>query len=203
MCPVHNNAAGYDISERSRQLELQSLENFLISVERRAYRIAVVSLGNPDDALDVVQEAMTQLVAKYADKEWDEWRALFYRILQSKINDLHRRRNVQNKVKGWLNHFRNTEDGRELDEDPIQNVPGPESYSPDQRHERDRQMNVLQSAVEGLPARQQQAFMLRCWEGLSTSETARAMQCSEGSVKTHYSRAIHSLRAELGEHWYE
>tara|TARA_R110002095_G_scaffold21202_3_gene23229 strand:+ start:1749 stop:2357 length:609 start_codon:yes stop_codon:yes gene_type:complete len=189
--------------KRSGTLELQTLENFLITVERRAFRIAVSSLGNREDALNVVQESMTQLVARYSSKNPEEWRPLFYRILQSRINDLHRRHNVQNRVKGWLNRFRDKDDGTEIEEDPLQNVPGPDSYSPHQQHETGRQLAVLQSALKALPGRQKQAFILRCWEGMSTAETAVAMKCSEGSVKTHYSRATHSLRATLGEHWYE
>jgi RNA polymerase sigma-70 factor (ECF subfamily) len=189
--------------KRSGTLELQTLENFLATVERRAFRIALNSLSNREDALDVVQESMTQLVARYSSKSPEEWRPLFYRILQSRINDLHRRHKVQNKVKGWLGRFRDKDDGSEIEEDPFQNVPGPDSYSPEQQHETGRQIAVLQSALKALPDRQKQAFILRCWEGMSTSETAIAMKCSEGSVKTHYSRATHSLRATLGEHWYE
>ena len=188
---------------RSKTLELQPLENFLVTVERRAFRIALNSLGHREDALDVVQESMTQLVTRYSNKNPDEWRPLFYRILQNRINDLHRRHKVQNKVKGWLNRFRDKDDGSESDEDPLENVPGPNSSSPHQQHETGRQLEVLQTALKALPARQKQAFILRCWEGLSTTETAVAMKCSEGSVKTHYSRATHSLRATLGEHWYE
>ncbi|MDX2464038.1 MAG: RNA polymerase sigma factor [Porticoccus sp.] len=198
---VYSNVTG--TAKRSGTLELQTLENFLITVERRAFRIAMSSLGNREDALDVVQESMTQLVARYSSKSPEEWRPLFYRILQSRINDLHRRHNVQNRVKGWLNRFRDKDDGTEIEEDPLQNVPGPDSYSPHQQHETGRQLAVLQSALKALPDRQKQAFILRCWEGMSTAETAIAMKCSEGSVKTHYSRATHSLRATLGEHWYE
>ena len=189
--------------ERSNSLELQPLEQFLASVERWAFSIALNSLRNREDALDVVQEAMTQLVVRYSDKTPDDWRPLFYRILQSRINDLHRRHKVQNKVKGWISQFRDKDDGTEVEEDPFQTVPGLESDSPHQQHETGRQMEILEVALTALPDRQKQAFILRCWEGLSTIETATAMKCSEGSVKTHYSRAIHSLRTTLGEHWHE
>ena len=192
-----------ETGERSNTLEQQSLENFLVAVERRAFRIAMSSLANREDALDVVQESMTQLVARYSSKSPEEWRPLFYRILQNRINDLHRRHKVQNRVKGWLNRFKGKEDGEESEEDPFHNVPGPTNDSPHWQHETERQLTVLQTALEVLPTRQKQAFILRCWEGMSTAETAMAMKCSEGSVKTHYSRAIHSLRATLGDHWYE
>ncbi len=191
------------VDERSVTLEQQSLENFLVSVERRAYRMAYASLGHREDALDVVQESMTQLVARYSNKAADEWRPLFYRILQNRINDLHRSHKIQNKFKGWLTRFRDKDSGIDSEPDPIENVPGPDSGSPHQQHERSKQIGVLQNALVALPERQKQAFMLRCWEGFSTAETASVMKCSEGSVKTHYSRAIHSLRATLGEHWDE
>ena len=155
--------------------------------------MAVVSLGNNDDALDVVQEAMMQLASRYAAKPGDEWKPLFYRILHNKINDLHRRNAVRNRFKGWLHTFRNSEN-ENTDEDPFQNVAAPEHMSPETRHENAQQMEQLERAISALPARQRQAFMLRCWEGFSTVETAQSMGCSEGSVKTHYSRALHALR---------
>lgn len=192
-----------DNGERSSALTRQPLENFLLSVERRAYGMAMTALRDREDALDVVQEAMTQLVVSYADRPDDQWRPLFYRILKNKITDVQRRRTLQGKFRGWLSRFRSKEDGSELDEDPMESVPAPEHSAPHHRHEQQRQVKVLQDAVAALPARQQQAFMLRCWEGLDTAETALAMKCSEGSVKTHYSRAIHSLRDTLGDHWYE
>ncbi|WP_461482680.1 RNA polymerase sigma factor, partial [Porticoccus sp.] len=171
--------------------------------ERRAYGMALTALGDREDALDVVQEAMTQLVVSYADRPDGQWRPLFYRILQNKITDLQRRKTLQGRFRGWLSRFRNSEDGMETEEDPLDAVPGPLNTAPHQQHELGRQMLVLKEALLALPARQQQAFMLRCWEGLDTAETATAMKCSEGSVKTHYSRAIHSLRETLGDHWYE
>ncbi len=192
-----------DNRERSDALTRQTLENFLLSVEQRAYGMALTSLRDREDALDVVQDAMTQLVVSYADHPDEQWRPLFYRILQNKITDLQRRKTLQGRFRGWLSRFRNGEDGSEVEEDPLDAVPGPISSAPHHQHETERQMDVLKEALAALPARQQQAFMLRCWEGLDTAETATAMKCSEGSVKTHYSRAIHSLRETLGDHWYE
>ncbi|TNE75327.1 MAG: RNA polymerase sigma factor [Gammaproteobacteria bacterium] len=192
-----------DNSERSEDLTRQPLENFLLSVERRAYGMALTALGDREDALDVVQEAMTQLVVSYADRPDDQWRPLFYRILQNKITDLQRRRSIQGRFRGWLSRFRNSEDGAEQEGDPFETVAGPEQHAPHQRHELERQISVLKDALATLPARQQQAFILRCWEGMDTAETAITMKCSEGSVKTHYSRAIHRLREILGDHWYE
>ena len=156
--------------------------------------MALVSVGNSDDALDVVQEAMMQLASRYAKKPCDEWKPLFYRILHNKINDLHRRNKVRNRFRGWLKGYQDQNDNGENHEDPFQVAPDPTGISPESQHENRQQIEILESALRRLPGRQQQAFMLRCWEGLSTTETAHTMQCSEGSVKTHYPRALHTLR---------
>ncbi len=171
------------------------LDKFLKGVQSRAYRIAQIATGNSEDALDLVQDAMFKLVEKYSDRSEQEWTPLFYRILNSRINDWYRRNSVRNRHRSWLSNT--DEDG----EDPIQTAPDPYGRSPDEQSVTDESMDKLQIALEGLPARQQQAFLLRAWEGLDVRQTATAMECAEGSVKTHYSRAIHSLRAQLGEYW--
>ncbi len=170
------------------------LDKFLQSVQSRAFRIAQISTGNAEDALDLVQDAMFKLVEKYSDKPQDEWTPLFYRILNSRINDFHRRNKVRNRYTSWINY------GEEM-EDPIQTAPDPYGRSPEVETQTNESMERLQQALEDLPPRQQQAFLLRAWEGLNVKQTASAMSCAEGSVKTHYSRAIHSLRENLGEHW--
>ncbi len=187
-------------STRGNVLELQSLDNFLISVEKRAYRMAMVSLMHREDALDAVQEAMTHLVIRYRDKSWEEWRPLFYRILHNKIMDVHRKRKLQSRFSGWLGGFRSEDEDGEP-QDPILNAPGPDYLAPEQSNQTAEEIARLDEAIRSLPARQQQAFMLRCWEGLSTIETAQTMRCSEGSVKTHYSRAMHALKSKLGGHY--
>jgi len=171
------------------------LDKFLEGVQSRAFRIAQIATGNSEDALDLVQDAMFKLVEKYSQRSEQEWRPLFYRILNSRINDWYRRNSVRNRHRSWLN--KSDEDG----EDPIQTAPDPHGRSPDEEVVTNEGMDKLQIALEGLPARQQQAFLLRAWEGLNVRQTATAMECAEGSVKSHYSRAIHSLRAQLGEHW--
>src|SRR5690606_359183 len=113
----------------------------------------------------------------------------------SKIMDIHRKRKFQQRVNGWLG--RNNGDDEEP-EDPLLNVPGPGHLRPDVRHQNAEDIALLDQTIRSLPLRQRQAFMLRCWEGLSTAETDTAMKCSEGSVKTHYSRAMHSLRSVVG-----
>ena len=171
------------------------LDSFLQSVQNRGFRFAQLATGNQEDALDLVQEAMFKLVEKYASRPEQEWTPLFYRILSSRINDFHRRNTVRNRHRSWL---RTEEDS---DEDPIQTAPDPFGKGPDGESEIDESMVKLQQALMNLPPRQQQAFLLRAWEGLDVKQTATAMACAEGSVKTHYSRAVHTLRIELGEHW--
>ena len=171
------------------------LDKFLKEVQSRAFRIARIATGNTDDALDLVQDAMFKLVEKYSGHPENEWAPLFYRILHSRINDWHRRNTVRNRYRGW---FGRTEDETE---DPIQTAPDPRAQSPDTDLEISEGMDKLTAALSALPLRQQQAFLLRAWEGLDVKQTAIAMSCAQGSVKTHYSRAIHSLREQLGEHW--
>ena len=171
------------------------MDKFLHKVQSRAFRIAQIGTGNAEDALDLVQDAMFKLVEKYAERPENEWTPLFYRILSSRINDWHRRNKVRNRYRSWLGGIE--EDG----EDPIQTAPDPYPKKPDSESEIDESMEKLQDALNGLPLRQQQAFLLRAWEGLDVKQTAAAMSCAEGSVKTHYSRAIHRLREQLGEHW--
>lgn len=201
---LQNPCSGLEVnSERSDILTRQPLETFLLSIERRAYGMALSHLGDREDALDAVQEAMTQLVVSYADRPDEQWRPLFYRILQNKITDLLRRRRIQGRFRGFLSLFRGRDGDIDDRGDPCDTVPGPEHQSPHHQHEQERQMTVLSEALSTLPKRQHQAFILRCWEGMDTAETALVMQCSEGSVKTHYSRAVHRLREILGDHWYE
>jgi RNA polymerase sigma-70 factor (ECF subfamily) len=173
----------------------RALEQFLASVEKRAFKIAQLGLRNDDDALDAVQEAMMKLVQSYAARGSDEWRPLFYRILTNCIRDMQRRRTVRGRLMAWL-PLRDSEDDEDFD--PIAQAPSAEP-TPARRLELDEAIVALESAIAGLPRRQQQAFLLRNFEGLDVSNTASAMGCSEGSVKTHYFRALETLRARLGD----
>jgi len=175
--------------------KLQLLDNFLAGIQGRAYRMAHIATGRSEDALDLVQEAMFKLVEKYSDKPESDWGPLFYRILHSRINDWHRRNGVRNRYRRWLGS------GEDGEEDPIQTARDEKTPSPETEVQLNQGMDKLQAALHQLPQRQQQAFLLRAWEGLNVKETAVAMACAEGSVKTHYSRAIHSLRETLGDHW--
>ena len=185
-------------AERSRDQELmttsRALDQFLSSVEKRAFKIAQLGLRNDDDALDAVQDAMMKLVQSYASRAAEEWRPLFYRILANRIRDMQRRRTVRGRIMAWLPA--RVDEDEEFD--PIAQAPSHDA-GPAKRLELDEAIGVLESAVADLPPRQQQAFLLRNFEGLDVSETASAMGCSEGSVKTHYFRALESLRARLGE----
>jgi RNA polymerase sigma-70 factor (ECF subfamily) len=173
----------------------RALDQFLASVEKRAFKIAQLGLRNDDDALDAVQDAMMKLVQSYASRNEDEWRPLFYRILTNRIHDLQRRRTVRGRIMAWL-PARDT--GDDEVSDPVEQAPSHEPL-PERRLELDEAIGVLEVAVAALPARQQQAFLLRNLEGLDVAQTASAMGCSQGSVKTHYFRALESLRARLGE----
>ena len=173
----------------------EALNRFFADVERRALRIAEIAVRNRDDALDLVQEAMIKLARKYAGNDSAEWPPLFYRILQNGIRDHQRKQAVRNRVMVWF--------GRAGDDehDPIATAPDPAGRSPQEELETGSAMQKLEASIGELPARQREAFVLRALEGLDVRDTASAMGVSEGSVKTHYSRAVHTLREVLGEHW--
>jgi RNA polymerase sigma-70 factor (ECF subfamily) len=179
-----------DARDTSRQMD-----RFLASVERRGYRLALAQLGDRDDALDAVQDAMFTLVRKYATRAEPEWTPLFWTILRSRITDQQRRRTFRNRFRAWFG----PSDGDDAPGDPFEAIAGAEA-EPSAVLEQRGALVAVEVAVRALPARQQQAFVLRVYEGLDVAEAARAMGCSEGSVKTHLSRAMSALRAVLEEH---
>ncbi len=176
----------------------KELEKFLAEIERRAFRMAQVALRDPDDALDVVQDAMLKLTRNYASKPSSEWRPLFYRILENGIRDLQRRRSVRKRIMTWLPGPKEDPDNEA--QDPLENVADAAPAIPESLMQA-QAMEKLEHLLRALPARQREAFMLRNFEGMDVAETAAAMACSQGSVKTHYSRAVHALREQLGEVW--
>ena len=200
LAPVYSMPAAspgdVDLSDASAKARARALNDFLASVELRAFKIAVVALRHEDDALDAVQDAMLQLARAYAARPEEEWKPLFYRILENRIRDVQRRRMTRNKVIAWLPWRRGDED----DDMPdlIEQAASPE-MAPGQRLELDEAIQALERALEQLPRRQQQAFLLRTIEGMDVAQTAAAMGCSEGSVKTHYFRALSTLRRKLGD----
>lgn len=175
----------------------QELNLFLREVERRALRIAEIAVRDRDEALDLVQDAMIKLARNYAKRPSKEWAPLFYRILQNGVRDWHRRQKVKNRVMVWFGRSTSSDD----DYDIAANAPDPGGRSPDEQLQTREAMQRLEVSVSELPGRQREAFMLRTFEGLDVAGTAVAMGCSEGSVKTHYSRAVHTLRDKLGDHW--
>lgn len=172
------------------------LDQFLAEHERRAFRMAMIATGEQADALDIVQDAMLKLVRRYAHKSKAEWPALFHRIVQNAITDWFRREKVRRRWRQWFR--RDSED--EEHEDPLEQYEQTGTHQPDDMVKQSNTMEKLDELLNQLPLRQQQAFLLRQWEGMNVAETAKAMGISEGSVKTHYSRAVHSLRAQLEEH---
>lgn len=169
------------------------MEAFLAEIERRAFRIAQLATGNRDDALDIVQDTMIKLVQKYSHHPSSSWKPLFYRILESRIMDWHRRQTVRNRFRSWLDRGYEEEDS----EDPLEQQPAGSASFPDIQLQDAELMEHLNQALNELPLRQQQVFLLRIWEGLDISDTAKAMQCSESSVKTHYARALEKLKIAL------
>lgn len=171
------------------------MSDFLASVERRAFKQCVYAVQEEQAALDIVQDSMMKLAEKYAQRPPTELPLLFQRILQNTIRDHFRRTKVRST---WTTLLSNLGMGGEDDDaDPLEtlevdedsNVPA----SPAAQLEQSQVMAAIEEAVKALPERQREAFMLRYWEELDVSETAKAMGCSEGSVKTHCSRATHAL----------
>jgi RNA polymerase sigma-70 factor (ECF subfamily) len=185
-----------DLTDSSDQTRSRALNQFLASVELKAFKIAQAGLRHEDDAHDAVQDAMLQLARAYANRPPEEWRPLFYRILENRIRDMQRRRTVRGRVIAWMPFRSGEEDDEELD--PITQAPSPD-LQPAQRLELDQAIGALEKALGDLPRRQRQAFLLRTLEGMDVAATALAMGCSQGSVKTHYFRAVQALRAQLGD----
>lgn len=182
-------------------LGYSSMEEFLKTIERRAFHMARMATGDPDTAMDIVQDSMYKLVEKYGDKTAQEWKPLFYRILNSKTIDYYRRKAVRDRVFPWGTYVTNSDSDQHTD--IVDLTAGRTSDTPDEMIMRSQRIDRIIQSVNALPRRQREAFMLRCWEGMSTIETALAMKCSQGSVKTHYSRAMHTLRDLLEDYNYD
>jgi len=174
-----------------------SLDGFLAGIERRAFRMAEMATQDRDEALDIVQDAMMQLARHYGKRDASEWPPLFYRILENKIRDWQRRQSLKRRF-----FFRSEKPVQDEDEfDPLDVVADEKQIDFTTMLQNDEAMAVLKRALRKLPARQREVFDLRIWEGLSVEETAKAMGCTDGSVKTHLSRALHALRAQLEGVW--
>jgi RNA polymerase sigma-70 factor (ECF subfamily) len=158
--------------------------------------MAQFATRNADDALDLVQEAMFGFARNYAARPEGEWQVLFHRVLQSRITDWHRRTAVRDRFRAWFGRGRDDDE----DLDPFDAIADPSSPDPATELIRRDMGEAVAKALRTLPLRQRQAFLLRVWEGLDVAQTAYAMKCSDGSVKTHLSRAIHALRELLEEY---
>lgn len=172
------------------------LSDFLAQVERRAYKQAAYAVRDDHAALDIVQDAMMRLSEKYGDHPATEFPMLFQRILQNAILDHFRRSKVRNLWTTLLSSF--TTPGEE-DNDPLETLAGESDGSDDPAAVLDRgqTMKLIEEALRRLPSRQREAFVLRYWQDMDVAETASIMGCSEGSVKTHCSRAVHALAGLL------
>lgn len=175
------------------------LSSFLESVERRAFKQAAYAVRDDAHALDIVQDAMIRLSERYGDKPAGELPMLFQRILQNVIHDWFRRQKVRST---WTTLFSDLSVGRDHEEfDFLESLEAEEgttaAESAADSVERQRTLQAIETEIQRLPARQREAFILRYWEELDVAETAAAMGCSEGSVKTHCSRAAHTLAQAL------
>jgi len=175
----------------------ESMDAFLAGVEPSAYQMARIAIGDADAALDLVQDAMIRLVRNYPDKPAQELRPLFFRILKNRIVDHQRRGNVRNRIIAWFRPA--LADAAAFD--PIALARGSGIDEPERRLAAADSMVALEAALQALPPRQQQAVLLRTIEGLDVAATAAVMGCSEGSVKTHLSRALKKLREQLADHY--
>ncbi|MBI5890153.1 MAG: RNA polymerase sigma factor [Nitrosomonadales bacterium] len=177
------------------------LSEFLLLVERRAFKQAQFAVRDRHAALDIVQDAMLKLAERYGDRPAEEFPLLFQRILQNTIRDHYRRQKVRTF---WTTLFSSFTPRQEEDAfDPLDTLQddGNESQpaGPEESLAQSQLVAEIEKALGKLPPRQREAFLLRYWEELDTAETAAVMGCSEGSVKTHCSRATHALSAILRE----
>jgi RNA polymerase sigma-70 factor (ECF subfamily) len=184
---------GFTLASRSE------LSTFLEGVERRAFKQAVFAVRDDEAALDIVQDAMLRLSEKYGDRPATELPALFHRIVQNAIRDYFRRQKVRSL---WTTLLSSLSPARGEDEehDPLETlqVAGESNAdSPVANLESAQVLEIIEQELSRLPSRQREAFIMRYWEELDVTETAQRMGCSEGSVKTHCSRAAHTLAAAL------
>jgi RNA polymerase sigma-70 factor (ECF subfamily) len=177
----------------------KELSDFLKSVEKRAFKRTVFAVRDDDAALDIVQDTMIRLAEKYVDRPAAELPLLFQRILSNATMDWFRRQKVRNAVVRNFSDFEGSNDDEDFDIlemlDTVETSQGTESAA--DSVSRDQILQLIDSEIAELPGRQREAFLLRYWEELDVAETASVMGCSEGSVKTHCSRAVHALAKAL------
>jgi RNA polymerase sigma-70 factor, ECF subfamily len=177
----------------------KELTDFLKSVEKRAFKRTAYTVRNDDAALDIVQEAMIKLADKYADRPAAEWPLLFQRILTNATMDWFRREKVRGALMQNLSEFEGPDDDGDFDLlEMLHSLDGSlGTESALDAVSRTQILAAVEAEVAELPGRQREAFLLRYWEEFDVAETAAVMGCSEGSVKTHCSRAVHALAKAL------
>ena len=193
-CPTTTRTTeGFTLASRSE------LEAFLKSIERRAFKQAVFAVRDEEAALDIVQDAMLRLSEKYGDRPAAELPLLFHRIVQNAVRDWFRRQKVRSLWTTLLSSL--SGGGEDDDRDPLETLEAADGSnrqaSPAEELEQAQVLEIIEQELARLPGRQREAFIMRYWEELDVAETAKAMGCSEGSVKTHCSRAAHALAAAL------
>lgn len=190
----------YRAPEAPKLASPQEMSAFLAEVERRAFKQALFATRDEDSALDIVQDAMLKLAENYGGKPAAELPLLFARILKNAVHDHFRRQKVRNTWTTLLSAF-GKGDEKDEDYDPLETLSAKSDSNaaedPARQFEQAQIVRMVEQALERLPARQREAFLLRYWEELDVAEAAAAMGCSEGSVKTHCSRAVHALAAML------
>lgn len=182
----------------------QELSDFLAETERRAYKQAMFAVHDDHAALDIVQDSMMKLTVKYASKPVEELPLLFQRILQNTIRDYYRRQKIRSLWTTLFSAFAPNDQNKDQEDFDILETLQIKQQSnfgkdPDKQLERSQLVDLIERSIETLSARQREAFLLRYWEEMSLAETAVIMNCSEGSVKTHCSRAVHALAIMLRE----
>jgi RNA polymerase sigma-70 factor (ECF subfamily) len=175
----------------------ETLNRFLGDIERHSFMMAQMATGNREESLDIVHDAMFGFIKRYTARPQEEWKPLYYRVLNSRIRDWQRRSMVRNRFRAWFGF--SDEDGDESG-DPFERIADSSTPDPAEQIIRGDAVAAVRAALGTLPLRQRQAFLFRAWEGMDVRETAYAMGCSEGSVKTHYSRAVHTMRGLLEEY---
>ncbi len=177
----------------------QELSDFLKSVEKRAFKRSIYHVRDEEAALDIVQDSMMKLAQHYGDKPAAELPMLFQRILSNTTLDWFRRRKTRNALFSNMSEFSSSGDDGDFDLletlESLTNSEGTESAQ--DATERAQILHAIEVQIQALPDRQREAFLMRYWEEMDVAETAAAMGCSEGSVKTHCSRAVHALSKAL------
>jgi RNA polymerase sigma-70 factor (ECF subfamily) len=180
--------------QAAEQSTYSSMDGFLASVEKQAFVIAMAACRDEQVALDIVQDSMLSMVKNYADKDADSWPPLFFKILNNRITDQHRKRGF-GRLTQWFGAAQDNDSAA----DAVDQLEAT-GFSPDALADSEGLQLAVKAALDKLSFRQQQALILRLWQGLSGRETAAAMGISEGAVKTHLARAVKEMRVQLAEY---